>query len=149
MFVEDDEQRAALKEAFEPVAKASKGKISFVYIDATKFGSHGKSLNLKETWPAFAISEPESQLKFPFDQSKEITAENIKAFVDSYLAGEIEPSLKSEKAPADNSGPVKVIVGTNFEEIVLDKTKDVFLEIYARMCHFLIEFYPVYHHTYS
>lgn len=134
LFVENDEQRKTFGDSLGPVAKETKGKINFVFIDAVKFGGHAKSLNLKETWPAFAIQESKSQLKYPFDQELEMSAENIKKFVDDYLEGKIEPSLKSEKPPKDNSAPVKVVVGTTYEEIVLDTTKDVFLEVYAPWC---------------
>jgi protein disulfide-isomerase A1 len=137
LFVKDEADRKTAGAAIEPVAKKTKGKINFVFIDATKFGGHAKNLNLKEeVWPAFAIQEPSKQLKYPFDQEEEITTETIQAFVDSYLAGEIKPSLKSEPVPDTNDEPVKIVVGGNFNDIVMDKTKDVFLEIYARKSSF-------------
>lgn len=34
--------------------------------------------------------------------------ETFEKFVRSFLAGDLEPYLKSEPIPADNSGPVKV-----------------------------------------
>lgn len=42
--------------------------------------------------------------------------------------------MKSEEIPADNSAPVKVVVGKQFDEIVLDETKDVLVEFYAPWC---------------
>ena len=42
--------------------------------------------------------------------------------------------MKSEEIPADNSAPVKVVVGKNFDELVLDETKDVLVEFYAPWC---------------
>jgi hypothetical protein len=39
--------------------------------------------------------------------------------------------LQTEAEPADNNGPVKVLVGTNFESIVMDESKDVLVEFYA------------------
>jgi len=48
--------------------------------------------------------------------------------------GTLKPNVKSQEPPADNSGPVKVIVGTTFESIVMDTTKDVFVEFYAPWC---------------
>ncbi|KAI9351971.1 thioredoxin-like protein [Obelidium mucronatum] len=133
-FVESDAQRKELTEVLTPVAKENKGKVSIVFIDATKFGSHAKNLNLKEgEWPSFAINEPAKNLKFPF-KGKKLTTKALSKFVEQYVAGEIEPDLKSEDVPASNDGPVKVVVGKNFAEIVLDKKKDVFLEVYAPWC---------------
>ncbi|KAJ3287283.1 protein disulfide isomerase A [Rhizoclosmatium globosum] len=133
-FVENDDQRKELTEVLTPVAKANKGKVAIVFIDAVKFGSHAKNLNLKEgEWPSFAINEPQKNLKFPF-KGKKITTKAISKFVEQYVAGEIEPDLKSEAIPATNDAPVKVVVGKNFESIVLDKSKDVFLEVYAPWC---------------
>jgi protein disulfide-isomerase A1 len=89
---------------------------------------------LKETWPAFAIQNPNTQAKYPLDQKTEMNAATLKKFVEDFVAGKIEPSLKSEPEPESNDGPVKIIVGTNFESIVMDKAKDVFLELYAPWC---------------
>jgi len=47
----------------------------------------------------------------------------------------VKPHLKSEAAPAEpQTDPVKIIVGTNFEELVFQKERDVLLEIYAPWC---------------
>lgn len=59
---------------------------------------------------------------------------DVKAWLDSYLVGKLEPSLKSEPIPESNDAPVKVVVGKNYEAIVGDKEKDVFVEFYAPWC---------------
>ena len=46
--------------------------------------------------------------------------------------------------PEDNSGPVTVIVGKNFDEIVLDETKNVLLEVYAPWCGHCKKLEPIY-----
>jgi len=42
--------------------------------------------------------------------------------------------LKSEEIPENNNGPVSIVVGKNFESIVMDSTKDVLIEFYAPWC---------------
>lgn len=132
LFIAKPEERKTAGAEIESLAKEYKGKIHFVYIDAGKYGGHGKNLNLKEKWPAFVIQEPEHNLKFPFDQEKQITKKDVQKFLDDYVNKKLKPSTKSEKEPEKNDGPVKVIVGTNYEKIALDKTKDVLVEFYAR-----------------
>lgn len=134
IFQDSEESTKKLIEIATPFAKKYKGKINFVHIDATKFGNHAGNLALKEQWPAFAIQHIDTGAKYPLDQSKEINAENLEAFLDGYITGKIKATVKSAEAPADNAGPVKVVVANEFSDIVLDKTKDVFLEVYAPWC---------------
>lgn len=115
-----------------PVAEKYRGKINFVWIDAVKFADHAKALNLGgTTWPAFVIQDLEKQLKFPYDQTKEVTAEAIEAMSEDFLTGKIEPQLKSEAIPASQDEPVFTLVGKQFDEVVFDDSKDVFVEFYA------------------
>ena len=48
--------------------------------------------------------------------------------------GSIKPQVKSQPIPKKNTGPVTVVVGKTFEEIVLDSKKDVLIELYAPWC---------------
>lgn len=64
----------------------------------------------------------------------DLTVEVITKFVDDVLAGAVSPSLKSEPVPEKNDEAVKVIVGKEFEKIVKDETKDVFVKYYAPWC---------------
>jgi len=54
-------------------------------------------------------------------------------FLGQYLDGEVEPFIKSEPIPEDD-GPVTTVVGKNFDEVVMDETKDVLIEFYAPWC---------------
>lgn len=126
------EKKEELIEAIRPVAKKYKSKLNFVWIDAIQFGDHGKALNLPELkWPAFVVQDLKNQLKYPLDQSKEVTPEAVSELVQLYLEGKIEPTLKSDPIPESQDEPVYVIVGKNFEQVVLDDSKDVFIEFYA------------------
>lgn len=73
--------------------------------------------------------------KYTFDGKTEgITVDSIKQFVQDFKAGSLSPFLKSQDIPADNSEPVKVIVGKNFKQIVIDNDNDVLVEYYAPWC---------------
>jgi len=70
-----------------------------------------------------------------FVMSGEFDLAAFEAFVRDFLAGKLEPYLKSEPLPADgNSGPLKVAVAKNFEEVVNDPERDVLIEFYAPWC---------------
>lgn len=135
IFAETQEERDDLSKAIKPVAEKYKGKVNFATIDAKQFGAHASNLNLKtDKFPSFAIQDIAKNKKFPFDQEKEITHDNIAKFVDEFAGGKIEPSIKSEPIPEKQEGPVTVVVAKNYEQIVLDDTKDVLIEFYAPWC---------------
>jgi len=134
IFVDKDEDKEKLTATVKPIAEKYKGKVNFATIDASAFGAHAQNLNLEQKWPAFAIQDTTKNLKYPFDQEKEITEKEINAFVKSYVDGKLKPSIKSEPTPETQEGPVHVVVANNYEEIVMDNDKDVLLEFYAPWC---------------
>lgn len=99
-----------------------------------KYGAHAETLNLKSEWPALGLADVAKNTKFPYDQTKKIAKADVKAWLDSFVAGKLEPSLKSEPIPESDDGAVKVVVGKNYKDIIGDKTKDVFVEFYAPWC---------------
>lgn len=135
IFAETEEERADIGKALKSVAEKHKGKVNFGTIDAKSFGAHAGNLNLKtDKFPSFAIQDIEGNKKFPFDQEKEVNEKNIAKFVDDYVAGKVEPSIKSEPIPESQDGPVTIVVAKNYDDIVLDNNKDVLVEFYAPWC---------------
>lgn len=135
IFSESAEERAELAETLKDVAKKHKGKLNFATIDAKAFGQHAGNLNLEVgKWPAFAIQDTQGNKKYPFDQATAIDAAAVGKFVDDFVAGSIQPSIKSEPIPSPNDGPVTVIVAHNYQDVVMDDDKDVLVEYYAPWC---------------
>jgi len=62
-----------------------------------------------------------------------ITVDIIAEFAENIKAGKLTAVLKSEE-PVANDGPLTVIVGKNFDQIVNDPTKDVLVKFYAPWC---------------
>ncbi|KAJ7179096.1 thioredoxin-like protein [Mycena filopes] len=115
-------------EAVKAIASKYKSKMNFVWIDAIKFGDHAKALNLAEPkWPGFVIQDVAKQLKYPYDQAKE-------AWVTAYLDGKLQPQLKSEPIPDVQEENVYYLVGKEFDKVIFDDAKDVFVEFYASWC---------------
>ncbi|KAH0253719.1 disulfide isomerase PDI1 protein, partial [Aureobasidium melanogenum] len=110
------------------------GKVNFATIDAKAFGQHAGNLNLEVgKWPAFAIQDTQKNQKFPFEGT-DLSTKKITKFLDDFVAGKVEPSIKSEPIPEKNDGPVTVIVAKNYDEIVMNADKDVLVEFYAPWC---------------
>jgi len=55
-------------------------------------------------------------------------------FEGSFHAGTLKPHLKSADPVDDKADPVKTIVGSNFQERVMQGAQDVLLEFYAPWC---------------
>ncbi|WRT64426.1 protein disulfide-isomerase domain [Kwoniella shivajii] len=129
----ESESRDKLIEEIKPVAKANKGKINFVFIDAIKFIDHGKSLNLPgDSWPAFVIQDLAAQTKFPLTEPP--SGKSIKTFVEKFVKGEIKASTKSAPIPATQNEPVYTLVADDWDNLFGDEKKDVFAEFYAPWC---------------
>ncbi|OAL54901.1 protein disulfide-isomerase [Pyrenochaeta sp. DS3sAY3a] len=135
IFAETAEEREEFAKELKPLALKHKGAINFATIDAKSFGQHAGNLNLKVgTWPAFAIQRTDKNEKFPYDQELKITEKEIGTFVEDFLAGKVDPSIKSDPIPESQDGPVTIVVAKNYQELVIDNDKDVLLEFYAPWC---------------
>jgi len=60
-----------------------------------------------------------------------------------FLGKKLTAYVKSEPEP-EQHGPVKVVVGTTFDEIVFDNSKNVLIEFYAPWCGHCKTLAPVY-----
>jgi len=131
---ESNPTHAASLGVLSAVAKDFKGKTLFVYVPAseervlTYFDFKASDLP-----KAILVALGDGDMK-KFGFNAELTEENVRSHVSAYHNGDLKPTLKSEDVPESNDGPVKVVVGKNFEDIVLDTTKDVLLEFYAPWC---------------
>jgi len=72
------------------------------------------------------------------------SVETLEKFITDFLGGKLEPYMKSEELPEDNTTPVKVVVGKNFDEIVNDESRDVLIEFYAPWCGHCKKLTPIY-----
>nr|XP_006013928.1 PREDICTED: protein disulfide-isomerase A4-like [Latimeria chalumnae] len=77
-------------------------------------------------------------------EPEEFDSDTLREFVLSFKKGKLKPIVKSQPVPKNNKGPVKVVVGKTFEEIVMDPKKDVLIEFYAPWCGHCKKLEPVY-----
>jgi len=138
LFRAKSDADAAFMATFKDAAVTHKGKMLFTYSDV----SDGIQERLAEFMGVTKDNLPTLRAILPADMKKfesenkpaDLTIDNIGSFIDDVLSGKIKPHLKSEAVPESNDGPVKVIVGSEFEAIVKDETKDVFVKYYAPWC---------------
>jgi protein disulfide-isomerase A1 len=128
-----DATKAILGE-ISTAAKEFKGKLSVVKLDGHRWGEHAKHFGLSGSLPGIVIEDRESNKNYVFAEDQTVTAAALSKHFGAFLAGELKATMKSQAEPTDNNGPVKVIVGTTFEQIALDDTKDVLVEFYAPWC---------------
>ncbi|GJN13244.1 hypothetical protein PR202_ga31595 [Eleusine coracana subsp. coracana] len=115
---------------FKEAAKSFKGKLLFVFVErdneevgepvANYFGIAGQETTV------LAYTGNEDAKKFFLDG--EVSLDAIKKFAEGFLEDKLTPFYKSEPVPESNDGDVKVVVGKNLDQIVLDESKDVLLE---------------------
>ncbi|XP_015874407.3 protein disulfide isomerase-like 1-4 [Ziziphus jujuba] len=121
--------------AFEEAAKLFKGKLIFVFVEMDN-EDVGKPVSeyfgVSDAPTVLAYTGNDDARKFVHDG--EVTLENIKAFGENFLEDKLKPFFKSDPIPETNDEDVKIVVGNNFDDIVLDESKDVLLEIYAPWC---------------
>lgn len=114
--------------AFKESAESNKGKMLFTYsgvnsgIQARLADFMGVS---KTAQPTLWALVPDNMLKYKFETNlADVTSASINKFVEDVLSKGIRPTLKSAE-PKANDGPMTHVVGKNFEELVLDSSKDV------------------------
>ncbi|XP_055832872.1 protein disulfide isomerase-like 1-4 [Solanum dulcamara] len=121
---------------FQDAAILFKGKLNFVFVKTDDdevgrpvsdyFGVTGDSPQV------IGYIDEDDRKKFRFNG--DITLEKIKAFTEDFLEDKLKPFYKSDAIPETNDADVKIVVGNNFDEIILNESKDALLEIYAPWC---------------
>ncbi|KAL7109811.1 hypothetical protein ACP275_06G198900 [Erythranthe tilingii] len=131
---------------FQEAAKSFKGKLVCVYVDLD-YEDVGKQVSeyfgvTGDAPTVIGYTGNDDASKFLLVD--ELTIDSIKTFGQKFLDDNLKPFYKSDPIPEDNDGDVKIVVGNNFDEIVLDESKDVLLELYAPWCGHCQALEPIY-----
>lgn len=125
-------------------AQKLRGKALFLWLDTDKFSDHAARALAVKDYPALVYQNSTDSSRYVYPAGDKFPSSKVIKFVEDVQLGKIEKSLMSEPIPETNDEPVKVVVGKNFEEIVMDPTKDVLLEVYAPWCGHCKKFEPAY-----
>jgi len=130
------------------VAKEFRDQVLFVSINSDE-EDHQRILEFfgmqKEEVPSMRLIRLEDDMAKYKPEKGEISEESIRSFVQKFLNGDLKQHLLSQDLPEDwDKTPVKTLVATNFDEVVFDKDKDVFVEFYAPWCGHCKQLVPIY-----
>ncbi|CAD7971412.1 unnamed protein product [Amoebophrya sp. A25] len=135
------EVAAEAREAMTEVGKKLAGRVLVTWTDTAEFGHVIENMFGLKEFPQIVVQPAIGEKKHfimasAADEEKKLaSADDITAYVESVLKGEVEPNLRSEAAPEEpQEEPVKVIVGKTLREKVFSADRDVLLEIYAPWC---------------
>ncbi|CAK9227481.1 unnamed protein product [Sphagnum jensenii] len=139
------EEYERLGPMYEEVSRSFRGQIIFIHVNLSDtestgildfFGISGDSTSI------MAFTGEQHGPKFLYED--EISVEGLKMFCKNFLASKLKAYMKSQPIPHQNDDDVKIVVGKNFEDIVLDESKDTLLELYAPWCGHCQALEPVY-----
>lgn len=146
MVFRHESQDKFYEKILKKLSRQLEGKILVAYSDLSteenrkilsKFAVSGKKQ------PSALILDPAKNVRFFLDGP--IDEETLKKFLKDWKAGKATPLLKSQDVPEkDFENSVRVLVGKNFEDIVLNSKKDVLVEFYAPWCKHCKELAPKY-----
>lgn len=147
LFRSEDDKTAPFMTVYEDSAKANKGKMLFAH-SAVGDGIQARLAEFigvtEADLPSLWALLPGEMKKFKSEVAPaDLTVDSVTKFVDDVQSGAIKPYLKSAE-PEANDGPLTVVVGKNFEELVLDPTKDVLVKFYAPWCGHCKKLAPIY-----
>uniref|UniRef100_A0A146Z3N9 Protein disulfide-isomerase A4 n=1 Tax=Fundulus heteroclitus TaxID=8078 RepID=A0A146Z3N9_FUNHE len=107
---------------------------TFAIADEEDYAEELKGLGLSESGEEVNVGIlADGGKKFAMEP-EEFDSEVLRDFVVAFKKGKLQPIIKSQPVPKNNKGPVKVVVGKTFDEIVMDPQKDVLIEFYAPWC---------------
>ncbi|KAL1517563.1 hypothetical protein ABEB36_001311 [Hypothenemus hampei] len=144
----NDESYEKVTEAARSVAKPFRDQVLFVTID-TNEEDHQRILEFfgvkQEEIPAVRLIKLEEDMAKYKPENNDLSAENLKEFVQNFLDGKLKQHLLSQDVPEDwDKEPVKVLVATNFDSVALDRNKNVLVEFYAPWCGHCKQLAPIY-----
>eukprot|EP01090_Pellita_catalonica_P019799 TRINITY_DN6839_c0_g1_i3.p1 TRINITY_DN6839_c0_g1~~TRINITY_DN6839_c0_g1_i3.p1 ORF type:complete len:675 (-),score=145.93 TRINITY_DN6839_c0_g1_i3:75-2099(-) len=142
LFTNDDAIRKTVKEFAE--AKASEFHVSVYHSDLPATGFSSKVFDLLKGSVAaddkfvLVLASVSGGDKYLFPAADTISVETLTDWLRQHKKGELEKYLKSAPRPEGDSDAahpgLTILVADSFKEIVLDETKDVFVDVYADWC---------------
>jgi len=149
IFVFRSDSANEIDAAVKEVAKQTKKFVKFTYTDLTQESNKklAEYLGIKANeQPLVMAVAPTAEAVFKYKLTgSSITVESLTTFVEKYKKKELEAFYKTQEVPKESfEQGIRVLVGKNFESVVMDPTKNVMVEFYAPWCAHCKELAPEY-----
>ncbi|CDW87106.1 disulfide isomerase [Stylonychia lemnae] len=137
LFRGQNQKNFAFNKVFSDLSYKYKEQMYFVMADVTQPGIQhrlGDFMNvLGDIQPCIRILDPSQNFrKYAYPTIlTDLSVEKLTKFVDEFLQKSMIPHYKSQSAPSSNSGPVKTIVESTFQQEVIDHDRDIILLVYS------------------
>ena len=118
--------------------------MQFALSDEQEFKNEVQSLQLHDRGDDLLVGILGPENKRYAYEDEDISVDGLNEFIEAFMDDELKPVRKSQSAPSKQTGPVKVVVGDTFKDIVEDPEKDVLIEFYAPWCGHCKALEPVY-----
>jgi len=145
-FVVSDKDDAELMEKYSFVREIGReniGKLTFVMINGKAQPRQVEHLGFEQDkLPGIVATD-----RLRYHMKDELTADNLRKFIEDYLGAKLEPTLKSQEVPsteAFETSTVKTVVSKNWKEVVFDEKRDILVKYYADWCGHCKALAPVY-----
>ena len=125
------------------IAKEYEGRITIAMSNEEQYSNELEELSLDDWGEEVAVAIWETKNR-RYAMRDEVTTETLQDFVEDYFTGKLKPVIKSQSVPKKDKGPVKVVVGSTFDQVVNDPNKDVLIELYAPWCGHCKKLEPIY-----
>ncbi|KAH6956224.1 thioredoxin-like domain-containing protein [Fusarium avenaceum] len=144
IFFDKREERTGLVKSLMPLAKQYKDQIAFLTVYAPDYPATCKQMHLgTDIKRGFVIANPQGRA-YPMSTTV-FNANRVAKHVSAYLAGTLTPTIKSEPVlPQNTTQPfLTTLVGSNFDEFVFDKSRDVLVEFHVPWCQYCTDLQAV------
>jgi protein disulfide-isomerase A1 len=129
IFVPSLEDSQRFVEVLRPFVQQHRSKMLFTIGNTSELEDIAEDLHLQPTQDsaAFAIRDTAKYLRYPMNIVHGGFVDSVQDFVKQFFAGELKPIIKSEPVPPDTDEALVKVVGSTYDDIVVNNTKDVLM----------------------
>nr|XP_015215643.1 PREDICTED: protein disulfide-isomerase-like isoform X2 [Lepisosteus oculatus] len=122
------------------------GEVLFIFVDTdeSRNGRIFEYFRVRDVdAPAVRIVNLTDNVQYQM-QAEEVTVDNVRKFCGDFIDGKAKPKLESEPIPENwDKHPVKELVAVNFDRVVFNDERNVFVMFYAPWSKECQELFPV------
>ncbi|KXH40977.1 hypothetical protein CNYM01_05453 [Colletotrichum nymphaeae SA-01] len=137
VFFSKRDDRAEIVKSLASLAKKYKDQLTFVTVFAPDYPKRCEQMHIsKDIKRGFSVANQQGRA-YPMPE-KVFNANRVAKHVAAYLAGSLVPTIKSEPVPGASTTHqfLTTLVGSTFDDLAYDKSKDVLVEFYVPWCQY-------------